>query len=126
MWPTFRKSPIFTRFGWSHAAYNKNRKLFEINSSFFSSLYASIVGHISNAFSSDEPKVLAPLSPPFSPLHGLLVLHIRRGDFIEHCWHFINYKSHYNGYNRFDELSVNFAPRPGPATDEEHLLSHHP
>jgi hypothetical protein len=121
MWPMVRKSPIFTRFGWSplvHAAYAKNRKLFEDHPSFPSSLYHSIVGRISKAFSSDKPNILPALSPPFPPLPGLLVLHIRRGDYEDHCMHLVNFKSQYNGYNCFDELPDHFTPPPGPPTEE--------
>jgi hypothetical protein len=39
-------------------------------------------------------------------LDGLLVLHLRRGDFDQHCWNFIEHSS---GYNSFDELPDRFS-----------------
>ncbi|KAM6496678.1 hypothetical protein JOM56_007151 [Amanita muscaria] len=137
-WDLVRKSPIYTKFGWSplvHAAYGENRQLFEVETtSMFSSLFSPVVNLFSSLFSSSSSPASAPsplppppsspppnttltaLEPPFKPLPGLLVLHIRRGDYKEHCLHFVTYKSEYNGYNSFDDLPDHFVP---PQSDED-------
>ncbi|KAJ3836932.1 hypothetical protein EV361DRAFT_920187 [Lentinula raphanica] len=35
---------------------------------------------------------------------GLLVLHVRRGDFDEHCVHLVKYSSTFNGFNSFEDM----------------------
>ncbi|KAK2463845.1 hypothetical protein APHAL10511_004150 [Amanita phalloides] len=117
LWPLLRESPIFTQLGWSpliRAAYKTNQRFFEsAPSSLFASLYAPISKHFPKMFAS-----AGPLLPPYDPLDGLLVIHIRRGDFDKHCWHFINYSSGYNGYNSFSDLPDRFVPPPGGGTPE--------
>ena len=59
---------------------------------------------------------------PYDVIPGLLVLHIRRGDFEEHCMHFAHWSSQWNGFNQFPELPDQFVPPPasghGQATEE--------
>lgn len=42
------------------------------------------------------------------PIPGLLVLHIRRGDFVDHCRHLANWSSDWNGFNKFATLPDKF------------------
>lgn len=44
---------------------------------------------------------------------GLLVLHIRRGDFQEHCVHLANWAADWNGFNAFPSLPDKFTPPSG-------------
>ncbi|PFH46474.1 hypothetical protein AMATHDRAFT_43580 [Amanita thiersii Skay4041] len=116
VWPELSKSPIFTHFGWSpliHSAYNANRHFFELTSPSLSSFYAPVSGHLPKIFSPMNPP-----SPPYPPLDGLLVVHIRRGDFDQHCKHFWTYSSEYNGFNSFPELPDHFIPPSRGATPE--------
>ncbi len=49
---------------------------------------------------------------PYDVIPSLLVLHIRRGDFEEHCLHFARWESQWNGFNQFPELPDQFVPPP--------------
>ncbi|OCH92998.1 hypothetical protein OBBRIDRAFT_790721 [Obba rivulosa] len=46
-------------------------------------------------------------------LDGLLVLHVRRGDFADHCLHLSKWSSDWNGFNKWEGLPDTFAPPPG-------------
>jgi hypothetical protein len=48
-----------------------------------------------------------------APFPGLLVLHIRRGDFRDHCTHLAKWSSDWNGFNAFPSLPDKFTPPPG-------------
>ena len=118
LWPELRKSPIYTKFQWSpliHAAYKTNKRFFELEpTSFLSALYASISTHFAKVFKPTDP-----LSPFYDEtLDGLLVLHLRRGDFDQHCWNFIEHSSGYNGYNSFEELPDHFIIPSGKPKEE--------
>lgn len=99
MWPSFSKSPIVTHFGWSPlitAALGANAHV------------------IHPSLSSFTPSSFSPYSSP-TPLSGLLALHIRRGDFIEHCLNLANWTSRYTAYNEFPGLPDRFSPPPFPS-----------
>ncbi|KAF8625525.1 hypothetical protein AX17_006837 [Amanita inopinata Kibby_2008] len=117
LWPELSKSPIFTKFGWSplvHAAFNANRRYFEISPRPLPPFYGSLPGYFS--------KTSSPMNPPASPyppLDGLLVIHVRQGDFDKHCRHFVTHSSEYNGFNAFPELPDRFDPPQGEDTPEK-------
>ncbi|KAE9407676.1 hypothetical protein BT96DRAFT_933108 [Gymnopus androsaceus JB14] len=47
----------------------------------------------------------APANPNINDtIPGLLVLHIRRGDFADHCINLVQWGSSFNGFNSFDDL----------------------
>ena len=48
-----------------------------------------------------------------APFPGLLVLHIRRGDFKDHCHHLANWSSEWNGFNSFPEFIDKFSRPSG-------------
>jgi hypothetical protein len=50
-----------------------------------------------------------PSSAP-SPLSGLLALHIRRGDYLEHCKNLASWSAGYMGFNEFPGLPDRFSP----------------
>ena len=66
--------------------------------------------------------VYTPSAYPYDVIPGLLVLHVRRGDFEGHCLHFARWSSQWNGFNQFPELPDQFVPPPsagwGEATEE--------
>jgi len=101
IWPDLSKSPVLTQWGWSpliRSAFNANIRLFQPHSwlpAFFSRT-ADLAASESDA-----------------PFPGLLVLHIRKGDFEDHCYHLANWASGWNGFNSFPSLPDKFTPPPG-------------
>ncbi|KAJ8472331.1 hypothetical protein ONZ51_g8588 [Trametes cubensis] len=109
IWQSLKNSPILTEFRWSQLiedAFTANRHLFSPTSwlSWLTSL------------------VYTPSAYPYDVIPGLLVLHVRRGDFEGHCLHFARWSSQWNGFNQFPELPDQFVPPPsagwGEATEE--------
>ncbi|KAH7885742.1 hypothetical protein F5I97DRAFT_1145854 [Phlebopus sp. FC_14] len=112
LWPRLSKSPMLQNFSWSPLilrTFAQNAHLFAAPPSSFKSL----------------PPHLRPFTPPLTPsqLHnidpiltptqtdpipGLLVLHIRRGDFAGHCSHLANWSADWNGFNKFAALPDKF------------------
>ncbi|KAI0049048.1 hypothetical protein FA95DRAFT_1489872 [Auriscalpium vulgare] len=89
-WPTLIESPIMKHFKWSPlitSAVEANRALIH--------------------------PAISPGDAHRAPLPGLLALHIRRGDFIDHCMHLANWSAHYMGFNAFPQLPDRFEPPAG-------------
>ena len=104
IWPRLSQSPIITQFDWSsliHSAFNSNHDLFE------SPL----------ALHTDSSDTTA-LSPLLRRLPGLLVMHIRHGDFINHCDQLARFSAGFNGFNQFEALPDKFDIPPGGGWDE--------
>lgn len=104
LWPALKRSPMITQFGWSpliHSAFDSNRKLFEP----WSLLFPFFGG-------TREP------STSLQPIPGLLAVHLRRGDFSNHCEGLGLWSSDFNGFNKFDELPDKFQVPPGGAWGE--------
>ncbi|RPD82752.1 hypothetical protein L226DRAFT_450702 [Lentinus tigrinus ALCF2SS1-7] len=96
VWDSLKRSPVITQFRWSKLiedGYIANRHLFS-RPSWLSSIFSR------------------PSAYPYTPIPGLLVLHIRRGDFEGHCLHFARWSSQWNGFNQFPELPDHFEPPP--------------
>lgn len=92
VWPEFSESPILSQFGWSpliELAFDTNRETISPATSFEPPLYTI-------PFTSNRER--------YTPLPGLLALHIRRGDFEEHCQLLARYNSTYTAYNAFPGL----------------------
>ena len=92
VWPSYSTSPIITQFRWSsliETAFQYNHRLF------------------THSLSSVHP---------YNTVPGLLALHIRRGDYQDHCEHLAKYGSIFNGFNSFPELQDQFVV---PETDNE-------
>ncbi|KAI0778943.1 hypothetical protein BD413DRAFT_512992 [Trametes elegans] len=104
IWPSLKTSPILTEFRWSQLI----EDAFVTNSHHFSPW-------VWNPFAT-------PSAYPYNVIPGLLVLHVRRGDFEGHCLHFSKWSSQWNGFNQFPELPDHFEPPPtagwGEATPE--------
>ena len=96
IWDSLKKSPVITGFRWSQLiedGFVKNRQYFTHTS------------WLRDFFTSP--------AYPYDVIPGLLVLHIRRGDFEEHCMHFARWGSQWNGFNQFPELPDQFVPPSG-------------
>ncbi|CDO70611.1 hypothetical protein BN946_scf184748.g8 [Trametes cinnabarina] len=93
IWPHFSQSPIVQSFSWStlvELAFDNNREVFSPTSP------------------SEPPLSSVPVSEGlarYTPIPGLLVLHIRRGDFKGHCYDVLARRSKgYTGFNSFPAL----------------------
>jgi hypothetical protein len=101
-------SPIFTHFSWSLliiAALRENARV------------------IHPALSSVTAASLMP-SSDLNPLSGLLALHIRRGDYIDHCVRLTGWSSHFMGFNQFPGLPDRFFPSSGEAEKQLQYRAH--
>jgi len=93
VWPTFSESPIMTELGWSslvELAFDQNRETFAPTATIEPYLTSTQI--MSNA-------------ERYPIISGLLVIHVRRGDFDEHCKRLIHWGSGYVAYNSFPQLS---------------------
>ncbi|KAI0095006.1 hypothetical protein BDY19DRAFT_915846 [Irpex rosettiformis] len=94
VWPTLSTSPVLTHFGWSSLAHRAT----ETNQ--------ALLGPISShAHSTTEH--------PYSRIDGLLVIHIRRGDFLEHCENLGHWGAAFLAFNRFPEFLDPWEPPQG-------------
>ena len=114
IWPEFSKSPIITHFRWSpliEVAFDTNRELF----------YS---GNSVEPYLSSQPATTN--AERYSPIPGLLALHVRRGDFEDHCTHIANWSSDYVAFNSFPEMPDKFTVPPhegwGENTPENHAI----
>ncbi|KAI0937462.1 hypothetical protein AcV5_005368 [Taiwanofungus camphoratus] len=96
VWQGFSQSPILTEFGWSPLV----ELAFDMNRQFFSPLIVFDSYLSSTPFHNNSER--------YDPLPGLLVLHIRRGDFVRHCKRLAGWGSTYMSYNRFSSLPDKF------------------
>ena len=103
VWPLFAASPIMTHFRWSslvELAFDANRAYFYPPSALVSEPYLSASPHATNA-------------ARYPPIPGLLVLHVRRGDYLQHCTTLAHWSE--------DFVSVNALPgMPDPWTIPPH------
>ncbi|KAH8999627.1 hypothetical protein EDB86DRAFT_650453 [Lactarius hatsudake] len=106
IWPSLTKSPILTHFSWSPL------------------IVTAIVANanvIHPALSSATPSSFTPSSHP-APLSGLLALHIRRGDYIDHCMNLANWSARFMGFNEFPGLPDRLEPPGEPVRYREHCF----
>jgi hypothetical protein len=98
---------VLTQFSWSpliHQAFTRNQALF-VPSPQSSGLFSFLPSLPSSYSKKDDP---------YSPIEGLLALHIRRGDFEGHCHHFAQWSSSWNGFCLFPGLPDRFDPPQYP------------
>lgn len=113
VWPEFSESPILTQFGWSpliELAFDTNRETISPVTLFEPPLYTL-------PFTSNRER--------YTPLPGLLALHIRRGDFEEHCKLLARYGSTYTAYNAFPGLPDRLDTLL-PGDEEERVSAYRP
>jgi hypothetical protein len=75
------------------------------------------------ALSSITAATLTPSSNR-NPLSGLLALHIRRGDYIDHCAHLAAFSAHFMGFNEFPGLPDSFSPLSDEAERQLQYRAH--
>lgn len=114
MWPRLSRSPILRNFSWSPLileAFAHNAHLFGATAKSFRFL-PSYLRPSSSPPTSKELHDVEPIFPAtkVDPIPGLLVLHIRRGDFSDHCAHLARWSSDWNGFNKFATLPDKFHP----------------
>jgi len=114
IWPSLSISPILTQFSWSPL------------------VVAALVANahvIHPALSSATSASFMPSSKP-GPIPGLLALHVRRGDYIEHCINLANWGAGYMGFNEFpgfpDRFTVPTVNSQGDEALKEKLMIYNP
>ena len=127
LWPRLSKSPVLRNFSWSPLvldAFARNAHLFGANTPSFRFLPSYL--RPSSPPRPTEMHDVAPVLPAsrIDPIPGLLVLHIRRGDFSEHCTHLAAWGSDWNGFNKFATLPDKFRV-PYSGSEEEKVQLYH-
>ena len=115
MWPRLSKSPVLRDFSWSPLilrTFAQNAHLFSANQAAFRFLPSYFRPSSMSSIVPSELHNVEPLLKPekTDPIPGLLVLHIRRGDFDAHCAHLAKWSSDWNGFNKFSALPDKFRP----------------
>ncbi|KAL6307747.1 hypothetical protein BKA93DRAFT_727123 [Sparassis latifolia] len=105
VWPEFSKSPILTEFGWSPLV----ERAFDVNRLVFAPFNRKAPYLTGAPFTTSAER--------YAPLPGLLALHIRRGDFKQHCHDLAEWRSSYTGYNSFPDLPDKFVVPTDPTTE---------
>ncbi|PPQ97873.1 hypothetical protein CVT26_013042 [Gymnopilus dilepis] len=124
LWEHISRSPVLTNWGWSpliHRAFLKNVQFFAADDDVRSrtplprklwDLLWSSSSTLSAAYTStSSPKIPSPsdlpshITHPFASL-PILVLHIRRGDYEEHCKNLAEWSASYMGFNSFPQHRV--------------------
>ncbi|TDL18006.1 hypothetical protein BD410DRAFT_775400 [Rickenella mellea] len=118
-WPWMSESPILREFRWSPL----------VESAVLKNLHRIVPS------TTDEGYPDGQIQFPYKPIHGLLAVHIRRGDYIDHCWYLAHYAATFQGWNTFpeyvDKFQVPAGVANGTVTPEamevymEHCLPNH-
>ena len=135
LWPTLSNSSVLTNWDWSplvHRAFEKNAQFFISKADFKFDFFGSNIKWAADRWdlqtkrgdtpsSSSSPQARAIGSLAILPLPSIannpilsndslpipiLVLHIRRGDFQEHCQNLAEWSAPYTGFNSFPEFRV--------------------
>ncbi|KAL4062361.1 hypothetical protein V8B97DRAFT_1876294 [Scleroderma yunnanense] len=109
LWTTISNSPILIRWDWSpliHNAYSRNRHFFKWFPS--SSRLTGLIDTL--GFSGSED--------PNTAIEGLLAIHVRRGDFEEHCRNLATWSADWHAWNAFPEFIDKFE-KPTDMSPEE-------
>jgi len=111
--PTLIQSPIMRDFAWSpliNYAFQKNQHHFTTSRK--PSLLSMLLPFLTSRASSISYEMRTQMTPtsPVSKTESLpvLALHLRRGDFIEHCDNLYNWNSTYTGFNTQPSLPDRF------------------
>lgn len=115
IWPRLSKSPVLRDFSWSPLilrTFAQNAHLFGANQPPFRFVPSYLRPSSLTSIVPSELHNVEPLLKPekTDPIPGLLVLHIRRGDFGAHCAHLAKWSSDWNGFNKFSALPDKFRP----------------
>ncbi|KAJ7493811.1 hypothetical protein FB451DRAFT_1551155 [Mycena latifolia] len=118
MWPSYAHSPTLKEYAWSALitrALSRNFALFSAGDK--PAALAPFLSRITTtpgAGSIAAPYPLtafAPLRASAPPIPGLLGLHVRRGDYAEHCNNLADWGSDYNAWNLFGRPDIRAAER---------------
>lgn len=112
-WPSLSKSPILREFAWAplvELAFDQNREVFAPTTTYAPPLGAIPMAHPPLGF-------VSPSAARYRPIPGLLALHIRRGDFREHCANLARWGSRFEANNDFAEMPDKF--HYPPDTDDD-------
>ncbi|KAJ3509166.1 hypothetical protein NLJ89_g5362 [Agrocybe chaxingu] len=104
MWPDLRDSPILRNWGWSpliHNAFARNVQFF-VSAADLIKPSSGIFSWFSRSSQTSTNKLEWALTNDTSPL-PVLALHVRRGDFSEHCKNLAGWTAPYTGFNSFPE-----------------------
>ncbi|KAJ7616655.1 hypothetical protein FB45DRAFT_757151, partial [Roridomyces roridus] len=122
LWPSYGNSPTLKEFAWSALvtrALSRNFALFSPSTPPPSLLPTlSHIGRISTLGTSSSPYPLSAFTPYHTaspPIPGLLALHVRRGDYSQHCRNLVEWGSDYSAWNGFGNPSVRAAHPTFPA-----------
>ncbi|KAI0668526.1 hypothetical protein C8Q78DRAFT_1098866 [Trametes maxima] len=102
LWPDISRSPILTHFFWSplvERAFDTNR--------------AAISPSAASAPALSSLPLTTTSAQRYTEIPGLLVLHIRRGDYEAHCTHLAKWSSTFLAFNALPPLPDRFAPPAG-------------
>ncbi|THV05823.1 hypothetical protein K435DRAFT_789854 [Dendrothele bispora CBS 962.96] len=121
LWPSLRESPVLKQFGFSPlilSAYLANKDRFVQTSQ---SNYPSFRLNILSGSDYDELEEGDAISlSEAKPIPGLLTLHIRQGDYKDHCVHLSKWSSTFTGFNSFPDIPDKFdVPAGGFSESEE-------
>ncbi|KAJ7624465.1 hypothetical protein FB45DRAFT_923468 [Roridomyces roridus] len=125
LWPSYGISPVLTQFKWSPLiarALSRNYHLLTLDPHplppALISSYTPPRKEIPDLGSTSAPYPISSFSPypaASSPITGLLALHVRRGDYAEHCRNLASWGSGYNAWNTFGSPDVRAAHPTLPA-----------
>jgi len=131
IWPSLRRSPVLTHFAWSPlvlAALEANAALVHTGLApprpaffpWFSGAPAAISSASSPYTAATDPFAPSTLAlPERNPvLRGLIAVHVRHGDFAQHCTHLARWGARYTAFNEFPGLADAFEPPPGAGAGE--------
>lgn len=99
MWPALSRSPVITRFGWSSLAHSSAKT------------NHAVLG---------SPSLSQLKGDPYSQIDGLLVIHIRRGDFLQHCENLGHWGAAFLAFNQFPDF---LDPWDSPQGGEEEKMA---
>ncbi|KAL4077833.1 hypothetical protein J3A83DRAFT_4186114 [Scleroderma citrinum] len=108
LWESLVSSPILTEFAWSP-------------------LVQSAVARNFALLQPDTAKDIYAASTPHPTLHGLVAIHLRRGDYKRHCPNLAKWGAEFMGFNQHPSLPDRFDPSPyadDNALKEEYYLAH--
>ncbi|KAG8931077.1 hypothetical protein FRC02_003252 [Tulasnella sp. 418] len=115
VWPELAKSPILKKFSWSPLVLNA---------------VARNLPRIMGVSASQIPKHLDTASTTVAPhdsmILGLVAIHLRRGDYDQHCEFLAKWGARFTGWNQFPEYHDMFVPPKGAdgTTTPENLATY--
>ncbi|KIJ67462.1 hypothetical protein HYDPIDRAFT_127451 [Hydnomerulius pinastri MD-312] len=91
-WPRFAKSPLLAQWGWSPL----------VREAFLKNLLLLFPSTMKSVAEGSLPDILSDTYT--QPIPGLLVMHVRRGDFVDHCRHLNKVHYDWHAFNSFPEF----------------------